>query len=193
MSGAVGVHLARAEPGSRPDITSFERAMMRTIPLCFAAVALAACSVRQAAEPAAGSDSAFAAVQARGAAPHAMGVDQHTSTHRFEALPDGGRIELQRDVDDPPGVEQIRRHMREIVGAFSAGDFAIPEFVHGMAEVPGTRVMAERRAVIDYRVEDLPRGAAVRIRSDDPAALAAIHEFLAFQRMDHRAHDHGHH
>jgi hypothetical protein len=28
----------------------------------------------------------------------------------------------------------------------------------------------------------------VRIRATDPAAVQAIHEFLAFQRSDHRAH-----
>jgi hypothetical protein len=36
-------------------------------------------------------------------------------------------------------------------------------------------------------VESLPRGAALRLRTSDSAAVAAIHEFLAFQRMDHRA------
>jgi hypothetical protein len=35
----------------------------------------------------------------------------------------------------------------------------------------------------------LPGGGEVRIRTASPAALAAIHEFLAFQRMDHRAHE----
>ena len=39
------------------------------------------------------SDSAFAQVQERGRA--VMGVDQYTSTHVFESLPDGGRIVLQ--------------------------------------------------------------------------------------------------
>jgi hypothetical protein len=146
-----------------------------------------------AAAPPPPTDSAFAAIQERGAAPHAMGVDQHTSTHRFDDLPDGGRIELQRDVDDPAGVEQIRRHMRHIAAAFAEGDFGIPGFVHDLTEVPGTRVMAAKRAAIEYRVEDLPRGAAVSIRTRDPEAVAAIHAFLAFQRSDHRAHEHHRH
>src|SRR5688572_17215815 len=58
--------------------------------------------------PAAG-DADFAALQERGL--QAMGVDQYTSTHRFDALADGGRIELQRDMDDPAGVRQIREHL----------------------------------------------------------------------------------
>ena len=130
-------------------------------------------------------DSAFAALQSRGQ--EAMGVDQYTSTHRFEPLPDGGRIELQRDSTDRAGVETIRAHMRDIAGRFSQGDFAIPGVVHAQ-EVPGTRIMAERKARISYEALDLPGGAEVRIRTTDSTALAAVHTFLAFQRGDHRAH-----
>jgi hypothetical protein len=129
-------------------------------------------------------DTAFAALQARGK--DAMGVDQYTSTHRFDALPDGGRIELQRDGDDTEGVAQVRKHMREIAAAFATGDFDIPMFVH-MQAVPGTRVMRERAQMIRYTVQDLPRGAAVRLTTSDPQALAAIREFMAFQRRDHRS------
>jgi hypothetical protein len=132
----------------------------------------------------AASDSGFAAVQHRGR--EAMGVDQYTSTHLFQPLPDGGRIELQRDVADSAGRARIVSHMGEIAAAFAAGDFRLPGFVHAR-EVPGTRVMAARRAEIAYTVESLPRGAALRLRSADSTALKAIHEFLAFQRMDHHA------
>ena len=131
-------------------------------------------------------DSAFAAMQLRGADRRAMGVDQYTSMHRFDALPDGGRIELQRDVDDSAGVAQIRRHLREIAAAFAKGDFQTPAFVHGQ-QVPGTAVMAARRDAITYSVRDLPRGGEVRIHTTDPAALVAVHDFIAFQRQDHRA------
>jgi hypothetical protein len=133
---------------------------------------------------AAASDSGFGAVQSRGA--QAMGVDQYTSTHVFEPLPDGGRISLQRDAEDAVGRDQILGHMEEIAVAFAAGDFRLPGFVHARG-VPGTRVMAARRAEISYAVESLPRGGSLRLRTSDSAALAAIHEFLAFQRMDHRA------
>ena len=133
---------------------------------------------------AAAEDSDFAAVQARGRA--AMGVDQYTSTHLFQPLPDGGRIELRRDRTDSAGRAQILGHMEEIAAAFAAGDFRLPGFVHAR-EVPGTRVMAARRREIRYLVESLPRGAALRLVTTDGPALEAIHEFLAFQRMDHRA------
>ena len=129
-------------------------------------------------------DSAFAAMQKRGKM--VMGVDQYTSTHKFDALPDGGRIELQRDVPDSAGTARIRAHLREIAVAFKAGDFAQPATVH-MTEVPGTRIMAAKRAVITYETHDLPRGAELRIRTSDPEALRAIHDFMAFQRTEHHA------
>jgi hypothetical protein len=133
---------------------------------------------------AAAADTGFAAVQDRGRV--AMEVDQYTSTHVFEPLPDGGRIELQRDVADSAGRARILAHMGRIAAAFSTGDFRLPGFVHAR-EVPGTRVMAAEPGKISYAVESLPRGAALRLRTTDSAAVEAIHDFLAFQRMDHRA------
>ena len=131
-------------------------------------------------------DSAYAAVQSRGADPRGMGVDQRTSLHQFDALPDGGRIELQRAFDDTAGVMAIRRHLREIASAFAAGDFHTPGFVH-MRQVPGTAVMAAKRDAITYAVRDLPGGGEVRITTTDAGAVAAVHQFIAFQRSDHRA------
>ena len=129
-------------------------------------------------------DTSFAAMQERGKA--AMGVDQYTSGHHFDALADGGRIELQRDVDDPDGVARIRAHIREIAQAFKAGNFSTPAMVH-MQDVPGTKIMAAKRALITYEPHDLPRGAELRMRTTDPEALRAIHEFMAFQRGEHHA------
>jgi len=128
-------------------------------------------------------DSAFHAMQARGH--DVMGVDQYTSVHRFDALADGGRIELQRDRDDSVGVATIRAHLRSIARAFAAGDFTAPAEVH-RETVPGVGTMRAHRAAIRYAVTDLPRGAALRIRSADPEAVAAVHRFLAFQRRAHR-------
>jgi hypothetical protein len=133
-------------------------------------------------------DSAFVLVQARGHA--AMGVDQYTSSHRFEPLPDGGRISLQRDPRDSPGEAQIRSLMRWMGMAFVRGDFALPGFVH-YRDVPGTAVMAARRSRITYAADTLPGGGQLRLQSSDPSAIAAIHQFLAFQRQDHRSISHG--
>jgi hypothetical protein len=129
-------------------------------------------------------DSAGAALSRRGAA--AMRVDQSRSTHQFDAFPDGGRIALESDTDDTAAVNGIRAHFAEIETSFRRGDFEIPMFVHA-GEVAGTRVMAARKARIAYRRSDLPRGAELRLRTKDPAALRAIHEFMAFQRREHHA------
>jgi hypothetical protein len=118
-----------------------------------------------------------------------MGVDQYTSSHVFESLPDGGRIVLQRDSVDVAGTAAIRAHMQDIATRFANGDFAIPGFVHAQA-VPGTDVMATRRALIRYVADTLARGGQVRIVTTDSAALSAVHVFLAFQRADHRAAGH---
>ena len=127
-------------------------------------------------------------MQERGA--HVMGVDQYTSAHVFEDLPDGGRVVLDRnDPSDTAAIRTIRAHIRDIETAFRAGDFSKPFQVHAQ-QVPGTEVMKERRAVISYEATDRPRGGEVRIRSSDMVAVAAIHEFLAFQRQQHHAGGH---
>jgi hypothetical protein len=128
-------------------------------------------------------DSVFRAMQSRGQG--VMGVDQYTSIHHFSSLPDGGRIELQRDRDDSAGTAAIRAHLRTIAKAFADGDFAAPFAVH-QDSVPGVPVMRQRRSTIGYAVTDLPRGAELRIRTADPAALDAIHRFLSYQRREHR-------
>jgi len=133
----------------------------------------------------AASDSSFARLQQRGET--AMGVNQYTSEHVFEPLPDGGRIVLQRKEADPAGTETIRAHMRTIASAFANGDFALPGFVHAMSDVPGTTDMRRLRNEIRYTARDLPGGGEVVISSGNAEAVKAVHDFLAFQRMDHRS------
>jgi hypothetical protein len=168
---------------------------MRTVLVLVFAIVFSACGNER--QPATADDddpdSAFAALQDRGAAAEGMGVDQYESAHTFDDLPDGGRIELQETAGDDAAVDRIRAHMQQIADAFASGDFSTPGFVHAMDEVPGTRVMAERREVIRYEYAPLPRGGEVRIETADSAALRAIHEFLAFQRLDHRAMGHDMH
>lgn len=113
-----------------------------------------------------------------------MGVNQYTSTHRFDELPDGRRIELQRDGGGPAEIAQIRRHFAEIASSFADGNFTAPGAVHA-SEVRGTAVMAAKLPLITYTIEILPRGAALRIASPDSEAVAAIHQFLQFQRREH--------
>ncbi len=137
------------------------------------------------APPLTAQDTGYAAMQARGKM--AMGVDQYTSWHHFEALPDGGRIVLQRDATDTAGTTAIRAHLKDIAARFAAGDFAIPGFVHAQ-QVPGTPAMAAKRGALRYVFHPLPGGGEVRIVTRDAAAVAAVHQFLAFQRTEHHVH-----
>ncbi len=134
--------------------------------------------------PAQKNDSAFRALQERGR--EVMGVDQYTSSHVFESLPDGGRIELQRGVDDSAGVRVIREHMREVARRFAAGDFSFSEAVHDNHEIPGVATLRAARESVRYSYRELPRGGEVRLTSTDARLVQAIHDFLAFQRGDHR-------
>ena len=131
-------------------------------------------------------DSAFAALQERGKM--AMGVDQYASAHQFDVLPNGGRIALEMSTDDALAIAQIRAHLKLIEHAFQAGDFSTPEFVH-MRTMPGTAVMSQKKDLIAYTYADLPRGGELRITTTDPESLAAIRDFMAAQRGDHKAVD----
>jgi len=163
---------------------------MRWPALAIGAVALMGCAhstqVSQATTPAA--DTSFAAMQERGRV--AMGVDQYSSSHIFEPLATGGRIVLQRDAPDTAGTGTIRAHLASIAKSFGEGNFDLPGFVHGET-VPGTAVMAARRSDITYTMDTLPRGGEVLIRTSDSTAVAAVHEFLAYQRHAHHAMAHG--
>jgi hypothetical protein len=145
-------------------------------------LAVCACSAPKRSSSA---DSTFAALQQRGGI--AMGVNQYTSQHVFEPLPDGGRIVLERKEADSAGTATIRQHMRTIATAFKNGDFGLPGFVHSTSEVPGTATMKRLAHEITYTPSDVERGGQVVISSRNPEAVSAIHYFLAFQRMDHRA------
>ena len=129
-------------------------------------------------------DSAFQALQERGK--RVMGVDQYTSSHQFGSLPNGGRIALQRDVDDSVGVRVIRAHLRDVAVRFTAGDFSLSQAVHATREMPGVQAMREAGGAIRYTYRELPRGGEVRLTSSDAHAVRAIHAFLEFQRGDHR-------
>ncbi len=156
--------------------------------LCVSSLLVAAalgCGVAESPQP---PDTAFSALQQRGQ--KAMGVDQYASAHVFEPLSDGGRIVLQMKEVDAAGEAIIRDHMRAIATAFGGGDFAIPGQVHAVSEVPGAAAMTRLRSHISYEARDLERGGEVRLTARNPEAVRAIHEFLAFQRTDHRAAKH---
>jgi hypothetical protein len=120
-----------------------------------------------------------------------FGMPHSASTHSFRLFPDGGAIELRAtSADDDATVTMIRKHLEEITTEFVKGDFATPAFVHGKTP-NGVREMAQLGDELSYRYESLPAGGRIRIQATSTAALAAVHDFLRFQVIEHRTNDSG--
>jgi len=115
----------------------------------------------------------------------AMGFDQDKTTHHFRTSASGGSIEVDvRDPKDTASLARVRAHLQEIATAFATGDFASPMQTH--AEVPpGVPVMERLKSAIVYTYAETSHGGAVRIRTTNTDALAAIHEFLQYQSREH--------
>lgn len=119
----------------------------------------------------------------------AMGFPHGKTTHHFRLYSDGGAIEvIVNDIKDSQNIQAIRSHLTHIVTMFSNGDFSIPIFVHDQVP-PGVPVMKEKHAEISYRYEELPAGGRVHLKTTNPDALKAIHDFLRFQIEDHHTGD----
>jgi hypothetical protein len=129
---------------------------------------------------------ALAAVLLAPMAACGQNVDQAPAVQVFEALPNGGIIELQRASNDSVGMREIRTHLRAIAQAFISADVAAPPHLR-LASAPGARVMLDRRNNIRFDYRDLPRGGALRISTADRIAQKAIWEFIAYQRNEHLA------
>lgn len=119
----------------------------------------------------------------------AMGFDQDAAAHHFTLAPTGGSIEVTvNDGADTATLAQVRAHLKTIAEQFARGDFGKPFQTH--AEVPpGVTIMQANARAISYRYEDLPRGGAVRIRTQDSRARQAVHDFLRYQIAEHRTGD----
>jgi hypothetical protein len=119
----------------------------------------------------------------------AMGFEQSKTTHHFLLRPDGGVIQVQaNDAQDTASVEQIRKHFQHIAASFAAGDFQIPMLVHD-AIPPGTMAMKRLREKIQYIYDETATCARVVIKTADPSALDAIHDFLRYQIHEHETGD----
>ena len=117
------------------------------------------------------------------------GFSHERTTHHFLIESEGGTIQVEAgDPADTQSIQQIRTHLAEVARQFAAGDFSMPQEIHDRV-LPGVPEMIERKEAISWRFEELARGAHVVIRTSDPAALAAVHDFLEAQIGDHRTGD----
>lgn len=120
---------------------------------------------------------------------HVMGFAHDKSTHHFRLSPDGGEIEVQaNDPKDTASRDQIRNHLSHIAKMFAAGDFNAPMLIHDRVP-PGVPTMKRLKEEISYQYSEMERGGSVRITTEIPEALKAVHQFLRFQISDHQAGD----
>jgi hypothetical protein len=120
----------------------------------------------------------------------AMGFDQALTTHHFLLFTDGGAIDVSaNDEADVKNRDAIRSHLPHIAMMFGEGNFDAPMLVHDSKSVPGTKAMAKRKGAIQYVYVETAKGGRVNIVTSDPAALAAVHQFLKFQITDHKTGD----
>lgn len=138
---------------------------------------------------------ADANLSANGDAKHGAEVDARhdtlvashmTTTHSFRLFEDGGAIELRaNDGADKATIDAVREHLHEITAQFVKKDFSTPAFVHGRAPA-GVATMERLHDAIQFRYENLDAGGRIRMTTKNPEALAAIHDFLRFQVIEHR-------
>jgi hypothetical protein len=119
----------------------------------------------------------------------AMGFSQTATNHHFLIAKDGGVIQVEaNDIKDISNRDKIRAHLTEITKQFKSGNFATPFAVHRVVAA-GVPEMEKSKDKIMYMYEETEKGARVRIMTNDPQALEAIHAFLKFQIEDHQTGD----
>lgn len=132
---------------------------------------------------------AHAGMNARGEGAKGMGFSQTVTGHHFLLKSDGGVIQVEvKNASDTSDRDAIRMHLTRVTHEFSQGNFAIPMFVHDSLP-PGVTAMKRLREKIQYTYEEIPAGARVLIKTADPAALDAIHDFLRYQIREHQTDD----
>ena len=121
---------------------------------------------------------------------HVMGFDQQKTTHHFLLYDDGGAIEVSvKDKADAENLAAIRAHLPHIAKMFGDGEFDAPMLVHDRKDVPGTADLARLKSHLRYTFVETPTGGRVEIKTEEKAALDALHAFLRFQITDHQTGD----
>jgi hypothetical protein len=119
----------------------------------------------------------------------AMGFDQDITVHHFLLKKEGGIIQVETNAEaDTTSRDQIRTHLKGISEQFSKGDFTAPFATHNEM-IPGVATMRKLKTKISYTFEERPKGAAIQIKTSDPKAIEAVHQFLQYQIREHSTGD----
>ena len=121
-----------------------------------------------------------------------MPFDLEQTMHLFQPLADGGRQTVT--VKDPANSQQIaliQAHLQKEAAKFQQGDFSDPATIHG-EDIPGLAALQAGARQIEIQYTPLPNGAQIQYTTQDPALIAALHQWFAAQRSDHGHHAVGH-
>ena len=118
----------------------------------------------------------------------AMGFNQSKILHQFKSTPTGGEILITAlNNSDIETIKQIKNHISIIQKEFSAGNFTKPFYIHTQ-DVPGTKLMSEKKDLIKYSINKINNGAILILETKDKELLDAIHQFITFQNTEHYGH-----
>lgn len=118
----------------------------------------------------------------------AMGFNQSAIAHQFLATPDGGKIIITAlNASDRQTINQIKNHILDIQIEFSEGNFTKPFFIHAQ-DVPGTKVMSEKKDLIKYSISEMYNGSSLLLTTNDKELIDAIDQFTEFQAREHSGH-----
>lgn len=118
----------------------------------------------------------------------AMGFDQEKIAHKFIPTETGGEIIIMPiNASDSDTLKQIREHVIVIQNDFSNGNFTKPFFIHA-EQVPGTKIMNEKKDSIGYDIRQLNNGSALSMITKDKEVIDAIRDFMEYQGSEHMMH-----
>jgi hypothetical protein len=120
---------------------------------------------------------------------HVMGFSHEKTAHHFLLYPNGGEINVSaNDPSDKGSIDQVRMHLGHIAKMFAAGNFKAPMLIHD-TNPPGVPAMIRLKETIKYDYFETEHGARIRLSTENPQAVDAIHAFLLFQIIDHQTGD----
>jgi hypothetical protein len=118
----------------------------------------------------------------------AMGFNQNKIVHNFNSTTNGGTIMITAlNTNDAVTIQQIKNHTLDIQKDFLKGNFSKPFFIHA-EEVPGTKVMNEKKGLINYSIQNLKNGSILILDTRDDEVINAIHQFMNYQGNQHHGH-----